>query len=545
MKYVNFAILFAIVGMFTVSAQTSIVPYVQVNSGAWQQISAVSVNPGDVVSMGPQNLNAGTFNWTGPSGFGATTRAIYGVALPAPTDVFTLTYTDPSGNQSVQAFTITVNPTPIVPWIQVNGGAWQQVGSVAVNPGDTVNLGPQNLTGGSYSWSGPPGFNPATRVASGVPLNSVSNVFTLTYTNPSGATSTATFTITVNGTPLTPWIQVNGGAWQQISGAAVNSGDTVNLGPQNLTGGSYAWSGNGLNTTGRVAYSVPLTSPSNAFTLAYTNTYGATSTENFTITVNPTTLTPYTQVNGGAWQQISTVTVNGEDVVNLGPQPLTGTWNWSGPSGFTSTSRAIYGIALPAATNLYAATYTNASGVNSTLTFSISVGSTPITPWLQVNGGAWQQVGSVSVNQGDTVCFAPWPNGVTAGWGWVGPAGFKASTRMICPVLTSGANVYTVTYTNVYGSQSTFTFTATVAATTYEVELSWDAPTNQTDPVAGYHVYRATGSGAYAMLGGLIATTAYTDTTVADGLTYNYRVKSVDAAGVESAVSNLYAAVIP
>jgi hypothetical protein len=170
----------------------------------------------------------------------------------------------------------------------VNGGGWQQLSTVTVNPGDTVNLSEQVLSGGSYSWSGPPGFiNPATRIASAAPLNSASNLFTLTYTNTSGAISTQTFTITVNGTPLTPYIQVNGGGWQQFSTLTVNPGDTVNLSEQVLSGGSYSWTGpNGFSSTARAVDNVPVTSGTNVFTLTYTNTYGGVSTQAFTINVN-------------------------------------------------------------------------------------------------------------------------------------------------------------------------------------------------------------------------------------------------------------------
>lgn len=85
-----------------------------------------------------------------------------------------------------------------------------------------------------------------------------------------------------------------------------------------------------------------------------------------------------------------------------------------------------------------------------------------------------------------------------------------------------------------------------VAATTYEVELSWGAPGSSTDPVAGYHIYRASSSGAYTLLNSSVnQPTTYTDTTVQAGATYNYEVRSVDAAGAESAPSNVYTAAIP
>jgi hypothetical protein len=85
-----------------------------------------------------------------------------------------------------------------------------------------------------------------------------------------------------------------------------------------------------------------------------------------------------------------------------------------------------------------------------------------------------------------------------------------------------------------------------MAPATYEVELTWDAPASSSDPVAGYHIYRETGSGSYALLNSSVNTpTTYTDTTVQAGATYNYEVKSVDASGVESTPSNVYTATIP
>jgi len=84
-----------------------------------------------------------------------------------------------------------------------------------------------------------------------------------------------------------------------------------------------------------------------------------------------------------------------------------------------------------------------------------------------------------------------------------------------------------------------------VASASYQVELSWDAPASSSDPVTGYHIYRATGTGSYGLVNSINATTAWTDSTVQAGITYNYEVKSVDASGVESSPSNVYTAVIP
>jgi choice-of-anchor A domain-containing protein len=87
--------------------------------------------------------------------------------------------------------------TPIVPYIQSCGGAWQQISSITVAKGSAVNLGPQPLSVGSWSWTGPNGFTSTSREIDNIPLSTGSNVFVATYTNPSGVQSTQTFTITV------------------------------------------------------------------------------------------------------------------------------------------------------------------------------------------------------------------------------------------------------------------------------------------------------------------------------------------------------------
>ncbi len=84
------------------------------------------------------------------------------------------------------------------------------------------------------------------------------------------------------------------------------------------------------------------------------------------------------------------------------------------------------------------------------------------------------------------------------------------------------------------------------SASSYAVDLSWEAPDSSTDPVAGYNVYRASGSGSYQKLNSSVnAPTSFTDSTAQSGTTYNYKVTSVDGSGAESTASNIYTASIP
>lgn len=93
-------------------------------------------------------------------------------------------------------------------------------------------------------------------------------------------------------------------------------------------------------------------------------------------------------------------------------------------------------------------------------------------------------------------------------------------------------------------AQSTVTLPPTAF---YEVILTWDAPVNSTDPVAGYDAFRAPSGGTSYQLINVneITLTTYTDTTVAGGTTYDYIVESVDASGVTSGPSNVASVTIP
>lgn len=91
--------------------------------------------------------------------------------------------------------------------------------------------------------------------------------------------------------------------------------------------------------------------------------------------------------------------------------------------------------------------------------------ATPITPYLTVNGGAWQQTGSATLNAGGS--FTLGPNPTTGGsWSWTGPNGFTATTREITRtnVTTAMGGQYVARHTNSCGAVSTYTYNITINA---------------------------------------------------------------------------------
>jgi Abnormal spindle-like microcephaly-assoc'd, ASPM-SPD-2-Hydin len=114
-------------------------------------------------------------------------------------------------------------------------------------------------------------------------------------------------------------------------------------------------------------------------------------------------------------------------------------------------------------------------------------------------------------------------------------------------VAGAATGTLTVVSTSLTNPTAIIGLTGTGISATYDVNLSWDAPTGSTDPVAGYNVYRSpSGSSSYVQINTAVVTqTTYVDAAVQNGLTYDYIVESVDASGITSSPSTMAAVPIP
>jgi len=94
-------------------------------------------------------------------------------------------------------------PTSVVPYIQINAGTWQQTASATLNEGSSVNFSPQPAISGSWSWSGPNGYNASTReITFSSIVTSQAGNYIATYTNTSGCKSTMKVTISITATSI-------------------------------------------------------------------------------------------------------------------------------------------------------------------------------------------------------------------------------------------------------------------------------------------------------------------------------------------------------
>lgn len=298
------------------------------------------------------NLTSGpngySYQWSGPGGFTSTsqnptrsnTQASYA-------GVYTVTVTN-AGCASTTSIAVTVNNSPVA--TAGNNGP--------VCSGTTLNL--TSSGGGTYQWSGPSGFSSTLQNPSRTnTTTSHSGTYTVTVTL-SGCTATATTGATVNQTP----------AATIGSNSPVCETNTLNLtsGPN---GYSYQWSGPGgySSTSQNPTRSSAQQSYGGTYIVTVTNA-GCSSTASTVINIG-TPISASASNNGplchGATMNLSASTIAG------------GSYQWSGPNGFASTSQNPSGTAFSAQSGIYNLTI-SAGGCTANATTTVTVNPVPAMP---------------------------------------------------------------------------------------------------------------------------------------------------------------------
>lgn len=132
----------------------TIFPYLQINDGEWQSAASATIEAGDKVALGPQPIE-GSWEWVGCGTSGSNREQVF---YPTNSCTATAILTNDCGGQTTQDFVFTVNGSecevPVIsPYIQVNGGNWENVSAITIAPGDQISLNPQT-TGGTWTWFG-------------------------------------------------------------------------------------------------------------------------------------------------------------------------------------------------------------------------------------------------------------------------------------------------------------------------------------------------------------------------------------------------------
>jgi hypothetical protein len=276
-------------------------------------------------------------------------------------------------------------------------------------------------------------------------------------------------------------------------------------------------------------------------------------------------------VNTAATQTL-TLTSSGTSSVTVNSVSITGSGFTIVAQSFPMTLSPTQSVTLqiqfdPAATGSASGQITISSNSTTGGTVLVSLGGTgtAANPQLTISAGSLS-FGSVTVNTATTQTLTLTSSGTTpvtvnsaaitgAGFTIVGgsfPVTLNPTQTLTLQLqfkpTTTGAltGQLTVSSNSISGGTAVVALSGTGTAAAHEVDLSWNAPSSSPDPVAGYNIYRATGSGALALLNSSPdSAVGYVDSTVVSGTTYSYLVKSVDSSGVQSVASNEITVTIP
>ncbi len=344
-----------------------------------------------VMLMGSGN---GTFSWTGPNGFSSNDQnPVVGAA-----GTYVLTVTGANGCTSqAQADVLLDDEAP---------GAQATGGTLTCSTTSVMLMGSGN---GTFSWTGPNGFSSNDQN----PVVTVAGTYVLTVTGQNGCTSQAQADVILDDEA--PGAQATGGTLD------CNNASVMLTGSGN---GTYNWTGpNGFTSNDQN----PVVTVAGTYVLTVTGQNGCTSQAQADVILDDEA--PGAQATGG------TLDCNNASVMLTGSG--NGTYNWTGPNGFTSNDQN----PVVTVAGTYVLTVTGANGCTSQAQADVLEDSG--VPGAQATGGTLT-CGTTSV------MLMGSGNGA---FSWTGPNGFTSNDQN--PVVgAAGTYVLTVTGANGCTSQA-------------------------------------------------------------------------------------------
>lgn len=235
-------------------------------------------------------------------------------------------------------------PTPITPYLSINGNSFIQSNQVNAVIGDSIRFSLQPLDGGYYRWSGPNGFSATTKSITIRNLKTKhGGIYTVNYINENGYLSTCNFNLIIfNNNPV-----ANAG-----TDLTVNEGSLVNLDgstSSDLDGDSlaYTWTvPTGIklssNFVAKPTFIAPEVKSDTKFTLSLIVNDGVVNSisDQIIITVNHLNKAPIANAgsNIGVFEG-TTVILNGTGSID--PDGDVIKYKWTAPPGITLNSDTI------------------------------------------------------------------------------------------------------------------------------------------------------------------------------------------------------------
>lgn len=313
--------------------------------------------------------------------------------------------------------TITVNQIPNTPVASSNGPLCE---------GSNLQLNASNEPGSNYNWSGPNGFSSTLQNPT---INGVSTANAGTYSVTNTLNGCTSFPGTINVAVHTIPPAVN-----------PNSNSPV-CETQNLVLTSTAISGAVYNWTGPNGFSSSQQNPNiNNVSLSNAGTYSVFVTRNGCVGPTATIEVTVNAKPGLPFISSNTPVCSGDTIRLTTDLLVGGTYNWSGPNGFSSS---LQNPIIPNVTAANAGNYqltTTVNGcVSNTVTSSVNIRPTPNTP---------SPMASTPVCEGSSLSLS---TATVAGgiYNWTGPNGFTSSNQSptLNSVSTAASGLYEVVVT--------------------------------------------------------------------------------------------------
>jgi len=585
-------------GNVQVGSNSSLTETLTNSGGSSVTISAASANNSAYTLIGltlPLTLNAGqntsfTVKFT-PSAAGAV-NANLTITSNAPGSPLTI----PLTGTGVAQGALSPNPSSLA------------FGNVQVGSNSSLTETLTNSGGSSVTISAASANNNAyTLIGLTLPLtlNAGQNTsFTVKFTPSAAGAVNANLMITSNapGSPLTIPLTGTGVAQGALSpnpsslafgNVQVGKNSSLSETLTNTGGSSVTISAASVNNSAYtlIGLTLPLTlnaGQSTSFTVKFAPSAAGAANANLTITSNApgspltipltgTGVTPGTLSPNPSSLAFGNVQVGGtanlsETLTNTGGSSVT-----ISQANVTGAAFSISGLTLPTTLNpnqsvTFTATFkpTAAGSASGTLSVVSDASNSPLSIPLSGTGTASGQLvvspstlafGTVTVGSSSPLNGSLTASGasVTVTSASIDNGEFVLSGITLPQTLTAGQTVpFTVTFTptatgatsasltftsNASNSPTVETLTGTgKAAAQHSVDLSWSSSTG----AVSYNIYRKLSSDpGYSQISSFDTTTAFTDSSVTAGQTYDYVVTAVDGNSQESGYSNMAQAIVP
>ena len=289
-------------------------------------------------------------------------------------------------------------------------------------------------------------------------------------------------------------------------------------GSVNLTGNLSSGSGYSYVWSNGVSGQTILASAAATYRVTATGS-GCTVTASMSVSVNSAgSITPYINVNNSGWTSTTGATLCPGGSIDFGPQPVGGTWVWTGPAGFHSYQRdtTIYNITT-AQGGTYIATYTAGNGCSTTQNYTVTINTAPsaaVTSTAVCPGST----GTLTATGGGTYA---WNNGTSG-----------AS-------ITAGTGSYTVTVTG--GNSCTAQATGVISA------IATAAPTVNSPTICSGSAASLTASGgtSYVWSNGATGASISVSPATTTSYTVTATVGSCTAAATSTVTVNSGGTIVP